>query len=130
MPYKEVFAEFWEQVKESAEEGRFAKLTMAKTIGKPDLKNIFVRPTVSDDGFKVLLKLGYRSRETQDIENEFTLEEALEVMKPYLVTSFSSVLLFTTTKDVTFKINKKGIGSITENPPTFANVVLSVKDDE
>lgn len=130
MSYQEVFAQFWEHVKESAKEGRFAKLTMAKTIGKPDLKNIFVRPTASEDGFKVLLKLRYRSRETQDIENELTLAEALEVIKPYLVTSFSSVLLFTTTKDVTFKINKKGIGSITENPPTFANVTLSVKDAE
>ena len=129
MPYQEVFALFWEQVKESAQEGRFAKLTMAKTIGKPDLKNIFVRPAASENGFKVLLKLRYKSKETQDIENELTLEEALEVMKPYLVSSFSTVLLFTTTKDVTFKVNKKGVGTLTEKPPTFANVTFSEKDE-
>ena len=130
MPYQEAFAQFWEHVEESAQEGTFAKLTMAKTIGKPDLKNIFVRPMVSENGFKVLLKLRYRSKETPDIENELTLAEALEVMKPYLVTAFSTVLLFTTTKDVTFKINKKRAGSITENPPTFANVTYSVMGEE
>jgi hypothetical protein len=130
MPYQEVFIEFWKYVKESAQEGTFAKLTMAKTIGKPDLKNIFVRPMASDDGFKVLLKLRFQSRETQDIENEYTLDEAFEAMKPYLVKSFSSVLLFTTAKDVTFKINKKGVGSISEKPPTFANVTFSVLGEE
>jgi len=52
-----VFVLFWEQVKESSQEGSFAKLTMAKTIGKPNLKNIFVRPVYSEDGFKVLGKI-------------------------------------------------------------------------
>jgi hypothetical protein len=128
MQYQEVFILFWEQVKESVQEGRFAKLTMAKTIGKPNLKNIFVRPMDSKEGFKVLLKLRYRLKETEDEEKELTLNEALEVMKPHLKKSFLSVLLFTTTKDVTFKINKKGGGSITENAPTFHEVVLAEKD--
>jgi hypothetical protein len=130
MPYQEVFVQFWEQVKESVQEGRFAKLTMAKTIGKPDLKNIFLRPIESKEGAKFLLKLRYRSKETEDIEEEVTLEEALVDMKPYLVTSFSSVLLFTTTKDVAFKINKKGIGTIIEQAPTFGNVTFAVKGEE
>ena len=42
MPYQDMFVVFWEQVKQSIQEERFAKLTMAKTIGKPDLKNIRV----------------------------------------------------------------------------------------
>lgn len=130
MPYQEVFVLFWEQVKESVQEGRFAKLTMAKTIGKPDLKNIFLRPIESKEGPKFLLKLRYRSKETEDIEEEVTLEEALVDMKPYLVKSFSSVLLFTTTKDVAFKINKKGIGTIIEHGPTFGNVTFAVKGEE
>lgn len=129
MPYQEVFAQFWEQVKESVQEGTFAKLTMAKTIGKPDLKNIFVRPMASENGNMVLLKFSYRPRETQDVEKVLTLAEALEVMKPYLVKSFSSVLLFTTANDVIFKVNKKGIGSITENPPTFSNVTFFEKEE-
>jgi hypothetical protein len=122
MPYQDVFDLFWKQVTESVEEGQFAKLTMAKTIGKPNLRNIFVRPVYSEGDFKVLLKFSYRSVETEDKEDELTLEEAFVILKSHLRTSFSSVLLFTTTKDVTFKINKKGAGSITESLPTFSNV--------
>ena len=129
MPYQDVFVLFWEQVKVSCQEGRFAKLTMAKTIGKPNLKNIFVRPVYSDDDFKVLVKLRYQSKETEDEENELTLEEAFVFLKSYLRTSFSTVLLFTTTKDVTFKINKKGAGRITENLPTFPNVTQAKNDE-
>ncbi|RXP52259.1 hypothetical protein EC396_11430 [Lutibacter sp. HS1-25] len=123
MQYQDVFVLYWEEVKKSSQEGRFAKLTMAKTIGKPNLKNIFVRPVYSDNDFKVLVKFHYQSKETEDEENELTLDEAFVVLKSYLKTSFSSVLLFTTTKDVTFKINKKGAGRITENSPTFHNVI-------
>ena len=128
MLYQDVFVLFWEQVKESIQEGKFAKLTMAKTIGKPNLRNIFVRPVYSEDGFKVLVKFRYRSKDTEDVENELTLEEAFEVLKPHLRKSFSSVLLFTTTKDVTFKINKKGAGSIIENLPTFHDVMQATND--
>ena len=125
-----MFVLFWEQVKESVQEGRFAKLTMAKTIGKPNLRNIFLRPVYSEDGFKVFLKLRYRSKETEDQEDELTLEEAFVVVKSHLKKSFSSVLLFTTTKDVTFKINKKGAGSITEKLPTFSDIRQAEKDAE
>jgi hypothetical protein len=130
MPYQDMFVLFWEQVKESVQEGRFAKLTMAKTIGKPNLRNVFVRPVNSQDNFKVLLKLHYRSKDTEDVEEELTLEEAFVVLKAHLKKSFSSVLLFTTTKDITFKINKKGAGSITENFPTFTDVRLADKNAE
>lgn len=128
MPYQDAFVLFWEQVKESVQEGRFAKLTMAKTIGKPNLRNIFVRPVYSEDGFKVLVKFRYRSRDTEDTEEEHTLDEAFVVLKAHLREPFSSVLLFTTTKDVTFKINKKGAGSITENSPTFHDVTQATND--
>ena len=130
MPYREVFVQFWEIVKKSVEEGTFAKLTMAKTVGKPNLRNIFLRPVYSEDSFKVLLKLRYRDRDTQDKEDKLSLEEALEVLKPHLKTSFANVLLFTTTKDITFKINKKGAGSITEYLPTFSEVTEAKPGDK
>ena len=130
MSYQDVFVLFWKQVKESVQEGQFAKLTMAKTIGKPELKNIFVRPIYSEGGFKVLLKLRYRSRDTEDKEDELTLEETFMILKSHLKNPFSSVLLFTTTKDLTFKINKKGAGSITEASPTFSNVTQANNDIE
>ena len=128
MPYQDVFVLFWEQVKESVQEGRFAKLTMAKTIGKLNFKNIFVRPVYSEDGFKVLLKFHYRSRDAEDKEDEFTLEEAFVILKTHLRDPFLSVLLFTTTKDVTFKINKKGAGSVTENSPSFNGITQADND--
>ena len=128
MPYQDVFVLFWDQVRESIQEERFAKLTMAKTIGKPNLKNIFVRPIYSENDFKVLVKLRYASKETEDEEQELTLEDAFELLKSHLKTSFSTVLLFTTTKDVTFKINKKDAGSMTENLPTFRNVIQAKSD--
>ncbi|WP_055444214.1 hypothetical protein [Lacinutrix himadriensis] len=130
MPYQDVLVLFWEQVKESVQEGRFAKLTMAKTIGKLELKNIFVRPIYSEDDFKVLVKLRYRPREVEDEEQELTLEEAFEFLKQYLPKPFVSIILFTTTKDVIFKINKKGAASITENPPTFKDVTEAKSDIE
>ncbi|AIY13721.1 hypothetical protein [Cellulophaga baltica] len=130
MPYQEVFVLFWEQVKNSIQEGRFAKLTMAKTIGKPELKNIFLRPVYSDKGFQVLLKFRYRSRDTEDQEQELSLEEALEVIKPHIKNPFLSVLLFTTSKDVIFKVNKKGVGNITETFPSFQNVTQAKSDLE
>jgi len=128
MPYQDVFVLFCEQMKESVQENRFAKLTMAKTIGKPDLRNIFVRPIYAKEGFKALVKFRFRSRETEDTEEELTLEEVFAVIKSHLKSPFSSVLLFTTTKDVTFKINKKGAGSIIENHPTFQNITQANND--
>jgi hypothetical protein len=122
MPYKDAFVLFLEQVKESIQKGEFAKLTMAKTIGKLELKNIFVRPLVSNGDVKVLLKFSYRPREMEDVEKELTLDEAFDVLKEHLKNPFLSVLLFTTTKDITFKVNKKGAGNITESDPTFHNV--------
>ncbi|WP_339882589.1 hypothetical protein [Polaribacter vadi] len=128
--YQEVFIVFWKEVEKSVQENRFAKLTMAKTIGKPDLKNIFIRPISFDKDAKVLVKFRYRFRETEDTENEYTLDEAFTILKPHLKKSFLSVLLFTTTKDLTFKINKKGAGSIIENYPTFNNVTLADNNED
>ncbi len=56
------------------------------------------------------------------LEEELTLEDAITILKSHLKTPFLSVLLFTTTKDVVFKVNKKGVGSISESYPTFKNV--------
>lgn len=127
MPYQDAFVLFLEQVKESIQKDEFAKLTMAKTIGKLELKNIFVRPVAYKGDVKVLVKFSYRPRETEDVETEVTLEEAFDVLKEHLRNPFLSVLLFTTTKDVTFKINKKGAGNITESDPTFHYVTEAEK---
>jgi len=125
MPYEEAFVLFWEQVKESLEDGSFAKLTMAKTIGKLELKNIFIRPISSLEKNKVLVKYSYRPTEMEDVEEEFTLNKSFEILRENLRNPFLTVLLFTTKKDLTFKINKKGAGNISEHPPTFQHVVFA-----
>lgn len=127
--YQEVFFLFWNQVIESIDKKTFAKLTMAKTIGKPSLKNIFIRPIYSESDFKMLVKFHYASKETEDEEMELTLEEAFELVKSHLKSSFFTVLLFSTTKDITFKINKKGAGTIVEGLPTFHNIIQPIREE-
>ncbi len=123
MSYEQVFVSFWDQVNLSINNDKFAKLTMAKTIGKPELKNIFLRPIEFDKEPKILLKYRYASREKEDQENECLLDNAKDVIKNHLRNPFLSVILFTTEKDIIFKINKKGVGSISETPPTFQNII-------
>jgi hypothetical protein len=122
MTYQEVFEEFWQHVTQSAADGQFAKLTLAKTIGKPNLKNIYVVPVKSTDEFQVQFTIQYRSKETPNKVSILTLPQAKTEVLPYLGQHFFNALLFTTAKDVTFKINKKRMVSITEGMPTFANV--------
>jgi hypothetical protein len=58
------------------------------------------------------------------------LEEAFLVLAPYMNNPFLTALLFTTENDITFKLNKKRIGSIIEQAPTFKNasdVILEMK---
>lgn len=117
MPYQTVFVEFYEHVKLSINQGTFAKLTLAKTIGDTDLKNIYVRLHILETGgYKLALTLRYK---TEEIESFHTLDEALTILSSYLKNPFITALLFTTEMDLTFKINKKNAGSLTEQPPTF-----------
>lgn len=119
MTYQTVFAEFYEQVKSSINQGTFAKLTLAKTIGDPELKNIYVRVHILETGgYNLALTLRYK---TEEIERFHTVEETLEILSAYLKNPFTTALLFTTEMDLTFKVNKKNAGSLTEQAPTFKN---------
>lgn len=129
MSFQPVFAEFWERVKESIEDKTFAKLTLAKTIGDTELKNIYVRPVLlENDEFKLSIITRYK---TEEIESFHSLEEAFFVLAPYMNNPFLSAILFTIESDITFKLNKKRVGTITEQPPTFKNasdVILEMKE--
>jgi hypothetical protein len=129
MSYQPIFAQFWEKVKESIENKTYAKLTLAKTIGDTDLKNIYVRPVLLDNGvFALSLTAKYK---TEEVESTHTLDEAFMVLAPFINNPFLTALLFTTENDVTFKLNKKRVGSIVEKAPTFKNasdVILEMKE--
>jgi hypothetical protein len=129
MSYEPIFALFWERVKESIENKTYAKLTLAKTIGDTELKNIYVRPVLlEDDVFSLSLTARYK---TEEIESFHSLDEAYPILASYMNKPFLTALLFTTDNDITFKLNKKRVGSIVEQAPTFKNasdVILEMKE--
>jgi len=128
MSYQSVFAIFWEKVKESIQNGTYAKLTLAKTIGDTELKNIYVRPVLLEDGsFTFSLTSKYK---TEEIENFHNMDEAFFILAAYMSNPFLTALLFTTENDITFKLNKKRVGSIIEQAPTFksaSDVIIEMK---
>ncbi len=128
MSFQPVFAQFWEKVKESITNKTYAKLTLAKTIGDTELNNIYVRPVLSNDVFILSITARYK---TEEVESFHSLEEAFFVLAPYMNNPFLTALLFTTENDITFKLNKKRVGSIIEQAPTFKNasdVILEMKE--
>lgn len=130
MSFQPEFALFWESVKESMSQYTFAKLTLAKTIGDTELKNIYMRPVLVDDQVRFSLIARYK---TEEVESFHTLEEAFFVLSSYLNNPFLTALLFTTENDLTFKLNKKRVGSIVEHAPTFkcaSDVVLEMQEKQ
>ncbi len=128
MSFQTEFALFWESVKESIEQYTFAKLTLAKTIGDTELKNIYMRPVLIDGQARISLIARYK---TEEIESFHSLDEAFFVLSGYMNNPFLTALLFTTENDLTFKLNKKRVGSITEQAPTFksaSDVILEMQE--
>lgn len=130
MSFQTEFAHFWESVKESMSNYTFAKLTLAKTIGDTELKNIYMRPILVDDQVRISLIARYK---TEEVESFHTLEEAFFVLSSYMNNPFLTALLFTTENNLTFKLNKKRVGSIVEQAPTFksaSDVVLEMQEKQ
>lgn len=119
MPYHTVFIEFSERVLASINQGTFAKLTLAKTIGDTELKNIYVRLAILETGgYNFALTFRYK---TEEIESFHTIDEVFPILNSYIKNPFTTALLFTTEMDLTFKVNKKNAGSLIEQAPTFKN---------
>lgn len=118
MQFIEIFNDFYYSVKTSLADGTFAKLTLAKTIGKTDLKNIYVRPIIEKNVIKLELKFRYQTEELYEV---YPLDAACERLKAYLNNPFLTAILFTTEFDLTYKLNKKRIASINEQFPSFTH---------
>ena len=117
MLYQPVFVEFYEKVKASIKEGTFAKLTLAKTIGDTELKNIYIRLNILETGgYNFAFTTRYK---TEEIESFHTIDEAYMLLSSYIKSPFLTALLFTTNYDLTFKVNKKNAGSLVQQAPTF-----------
>lgn len=120
MLYQPIFNEFYELVKKSITEGKFAKLTLAKTIGDTEIKNVYIKLNILENNtYNFALLTRYK---TEEIESFHSIDETFEIISSYIKNPFLTVLLFTIEKDYTFKVNKKNVGSIVEQEPTFKNV--------
>lgn len=117
----ETYTRFFAAVRESIADKTFAKLTMAKTIGKPELQNIYIRIAVQDGALKLSVTHKIYKEGLQEIERIVSLEVLENETIPYINNPFMSVLLFTTEADITMKLNKKRVATITVQPPTFKN---------
>jgi hypothetical protein len=118
MPFKETFSEFYNKVKTSLDDGTFAKLTLAKTIGNTELMNIYVRPIMDENDLKLELKYKFQKEEIFEIH---TIDSAFLRLLEFINNPFLSAILFTTEFDLTYKLNKKRAVSMVEQFPSFAH---------
>ncbi|KGO90193.1 hypothetical protein [Flavobacterium suncheonense] len=116
-----VFSSFFNAVHSSIADGTFAKLTFTKTIGKPELLNIYVKTAVENGTLKLSVIHKIYNEGLQEIEKIIELDDLESELTPYINNPFMWVLLFTTEADITMKLNKKRIANISEQPPTFKN---------
>lgn len=118
MLFTETFSQFYSKVKDSLDDGSFAKLTLAKTIGNTELMNIYVRPVIDENMLKLELKFKFQKEEIFEIH---TIDSAFNRLLEFINNPFLSAILFTTEFDLVYKLNKKRAVSITDQPPTFAH---------
>jgi len=118
MLFTETFSEFYSKVKLSFEDGTFAKLTLAKTIGNTDLMNIYVRPIIDENTLKLELKFKFQREELFEIH---TIDSAFPRLLEFINNPFLSAILFTTEFDLTYKLNKKRAVSVIEQFPSFTH---------
>ena len=116
-----IYYEFFNQVRASITAGTFAKLTLAKTVGKPELQNIYVKTIVEDGILKLAMTHKIYTTEKQEVVKICKLDDLESELIPHINNPFLSALLFTTEADITMKLNKKRLVSIIEQSPTFKN---------
>ncbi|MFM7018465.1 hypothetical protein [Flavobacterium sp.] len=118
MPFKDSFSEFYSEVKTSIKEETFAKLTLAKTIGNTELMNIYVRLIVIENNLQLELKFKFQKEEIVEIH---TIDSAFNRLAAFINNPFLSAILFTTERDLTYKLNKKRAVSVNEQAPSFTH---------
>lgn len=117
----ETYSHFFSLVQESIKNKTFAKLTLAKTIGKPELQNIFVRTKIIDQTLQASVIFKIYNEGLQEIEKIMSLDTLENELVPYMNNPFMSALLFTIEHDIVLKLNKKRVANINHLPPTFKN---------
>lgn len=124
-----VYKTFFEAVQESISKKTFAKLTLAKTIGKPELQNLYVKLILEENSLKCTFTKKIYDGEKKEIVSVHEIVNLEVELTPYLTNPFFSALLFTTEADVTLKINNKKAASIVEKAPVFKNAATVFTDN-
>jgi hypothetical protein len=119
MENNSIYTTFFNQVKECIANGTFAKLTLAKTVGNPELQNIYVRTIVVEDKLKLSLTFKIYKDGLEEIVKECEIEEMQTELVPFMNNPFLTALLFTTERDVTVRLNKRREAILSEKEPTF-----------
>ena len=115
------YTEFFNQVRASIANGTFSKLTLAKTVGNPELQNIYVKTIVEDNILKLSMTYKIYTTEKQELIKICKLDDLEVELIPHINNPFLSALLFTTEADISLKLNKKRVARIDEQAPTFKN---------
>jgi hypothetical protein len=116
-----IYNEFFEIVLQSISDKTFAKLTLAKTIGNPELQNIYARIIAVEKELKISLTFKVYNDGIIETVKECEISDLQKELLPYIDNPFLKALLFTCNEDVTLKLNKKKVASIVTQPPTFKN---------
>ena len=116
-----IYNEFFETVLQSISDKTFAKLTLAKTIGNPELQNIYARVIAVEKELKIELTFKVYNDGIIETVKECDIADLQKELVPYIDNPFLKGLLFTCNEDVTLKLNKKKAASIVIQPPTFKN---------
>ena len=116
-----IYTEFFNEVRASISAGTFAKLTLAKTVGKPELQNIYIKIIVEDGILKLMMTYKIYTTEKQELVKICSLSDLEAELMPHINNPFLTALLFTTEADITLKLNKKRVASIVTQAPTFKN---------
>lgn len=124
----DTYSSFFSLVQESIKNKTFAKLTLAKTIGKPELQNIYVRLKVIDEKLHASVVFKIYSDGLQEIEKIISLEDLENELVSYINNPFMTALLFTIEHDIVLKLNKKRVAKINHLPPTFKNTDISLQN--
>jgi hypothetical protein len=93
-----------------------------------NLKHLYSPLLLENDVFSLSLSAKYK---TEELESFHTIDEALYWHRIWTIRF--NCPLFTTENDITFKLNKKRVGTIITQAPTFKNasdVIIEMKEKD
>lgn len=120
---------FFQHFQVAFQAGQLLKCTLSKTTSAaaPGLKNIYIRPVTLKAGLKVAFNYRYATRD--EVKN-YSLEEALEILKTLLGTAFLNAEMFTTERDFSLRFEKDGTARMTEKKSSGAVFLETGHDRE